>query len=477
MGKSQYYGEKHPHPIDEKRVMVFTIKSQEPNGNYYVRIKREVKGKGRYFQQSLKTMNKAVAFEKAGVLYLKLRGSEATGASYENRTFGITYSQFLRDLSVSKERRKRFNGVFRRYFSVFFKEVELSQITTAQFNNYLRWRSNYWNNQENLDRIEDERAAGIPTYHYSSVPTETTLNSEKQMMKQFLFWCEAQRYIRVVPSLKVKPSLLEGVNTSKERRKSKALTPTMERKVEFELRSYCLGELQNHFIRDFTRLRLYYFVYWARHSLIRPSTELTHLKWSDVELVKSRRHKGKTLGLIRVRNAKGGKERMTAMPYGQVPLIFRWKELSDSFNRLNPDVSFGAPNDFVFPSYKGGDVLCETHLIGRLLRRRLALKGLDKTEEGKTITMYSIARHTAITRRIEKSNWDVGRIATAAGTSIQQISSAYYESFIRQNPDRYAMTFRNGVPYLSEKKEEEIRGGVERWEEFLEGYEESGIGE
>jgi hypothetical protein len=99
---------------------------------------------------------------------------------------------------------------------------------------------------------------------------------------------------------------------------------------------------------------------------------------------------------------------------------------------------------------------------------------LDKDQEGRTITLYSVARHTAITRRIERSNWDVGRVATAAGTSIQQISTSYYEAFIRQNPDRWAMTFKKGVPYLSEKKQDEIDRGVERWEKMMEGFDEIG---
>ena len=63
MSGSQYYGAKEKHPIDPKRVMLFTIADQEPMANWYVRIKREVKGKGRYFQQSLKTTSLPVAME------------------------------------------------------------------------------------------------------------------------------------------------------------------------------------------------------------------------------------------------------------------------------------------------------------------------------------------------------------------------------------------------------------------------------
>ena len=474
MSGSQYYGAKEKHPIDPKRVMLFTIADQEPMANWYVRIRREVKGKGRYFQQSLKTTSLPVAMEKAKKLYLDLLETERKGDSFETRRFNATFNAFLRDLAVSPQRRTRFTGVFRRYFSVFFKDVELSQITTAQFNNYLRWRSNYWNTPEAEERRLQDIEAGIPTYHTSKRPTERTLNSEKQMLRQFLFWCEEKRYIQVVPSMKVRPSLLQGVNTSKERRKSKALDEELEGKIERSLRRYCLGDLEGHFIRDFSKMRLYYFTYWARHTLIRPSTELTHLRWRDIEIINSKQHEGKKLALIRVLNAKGGKERMAVMPYGQVPLIIRWRELTEGFNRLHPDVEFGLPHHYVFPSYKGGDVLCETHLIGRLFRRHLASVGLDKDQEGRTITLYSVARHTAITRRIERSNWDVGRVAASAGTSIQQISTSYYEAFIRQNPDRWAMTFKKGVPYLSEKKQEEIDRGVERWEKMLEGFDEIG---
>ena len=148
--------------------------------------------------------------------------------------------------------------------------------------------------------LEAERAAGHRTYHISLVPRESTLKSERQVMKQFLYWCLEMNYISQVPPLKTKISGLVGVKSSKSRSKSKALNEKMEAQIERELRAYCLVPLEDspNWLRTFARMRLYYFTYFARHTLIRPNTELTHVKWSDIEVMKSQKHKGKQLALI-----------------------------------------------------------------------------------------------------------------------------------------------------------------------------------
>ena len=75
--------------------------------------------------------------------------------------------------------------------------------------------------------------------------------------------------------------------------------------------------------------------------------------------------------------------------------------------------------------------------------------------------MYSIARHTSITRRIEDSGWSVGQVATLAGTSIKQISTFYYEAFVNQNTDRWANTYRDGDGKIEDVKVRRIQEALE----------------
>ena len=58
-------------------------------------------------------------------------------------------------------------------------------------------------------------------------------------------------------------------------------------------------------------------------------------------------------------------------------------------------------------------------------------------------------------------------MATAAGTSIKQISSFYYEAFVSANPDRWAVTFKSGVPVLSDKKNQEVDDELAKWEAMV----------
>tara|TARA_R110002110_G_scaffold352284_2_gene562336 strand:+ start:51 stop:1448 length:1398 start_codon:yes stop_codon:yes gene_type:complete len=459
---SDYYETTERLKIDSKRVMIFTLKSSATKV-WYVRIRRK-HGTG-YFQKSLKTTSRDSARESAKKLYMEMWNTESKGVKFVDSRFNDLFRDFLEHSQLGKHRFIRARGVYNRYFSEFFGSTPISQIDTKMFNEYLRWRCEYWTEKEKSGFLEDEQLSGKPTFHYAKIPSETTLKSERQIFKQFLYYCAENRYIDTVPHLKSNLSKVRGVKYRSERQKAKALTKSQEERIERLLRKYCLtdGQKDKNWIRQFGRARLYYFIYLCKHTLIRPSTEATALKWRDIEIKPSRKFTRPDgtpypLALINVRESKTGKPRMTVMPYGQVPLITRWRQMSKEWG-------FGLPEDYVFPNHKGSRI--ESHLIGRLLRDKLALWGEHRTEDGKVVTLYSLARHTAITRRIERSDWDVGQVATAAGTSIKQISSFYYEAFVSANPDRWAVTFKSGVPVLSDKKNQEVDDELAKWEAMV----------
>ena len=464
---AKYYDQEIRLDIDRQRVLIFTLKGAKKQ-NWYVRILKK-EGKG-YFQKSLKTNDKSIAKERAIKLYMEMWNTEEKGVEFVDGKFSPLFREFIENNSMGAGRLKRTKSVFGRYFQAFFGDMPISQIDGKCFNEYLRWRVDYWSRAEAEGIPEDSHHQGMPLYHYALVPSLNSLKSERQLLKQFLFYCAENRYIERVPHLKTNFKQVKGLKYREERRRAKALPQDLEGKIERALRKFCLthGQKDKNVMRAFGRARLYYFIYICKHTLIRPSTEATGLRWKDITIENSRKHKGLKLAMINVIESKTGKPRMCVMPYGQIKLLTEWRA-------YNVAVGMGKPNDWVFPKWsKDGDgsVRIETHIIGRLLRNKLFLWNLHRTEDGKVVTLYSLARHTGITRRIEKSNWDVGQVATAAGTSIQQISKFYYEAFVNQNPDRWAITFRSGVPTIEEKKRAKIKDAVEEWENTISSFSE-----
>ena len=459
-----YYEQIIPLSIAPKRAQLFTLKSSKRKF-WYIRILK--KDKSGYFQKSLRTDVYDVAVSKAEEIYLEMWNSESRGLRFTDRKFNPLFLEFMEQYDFAEKRLIRVRGVFLRYFKPFFKNIRISRIDGKLFKDYLRWRVNYWQNAEIDGSLKDEISSGKGIYNIAKIPRESTLKSERQILKQFLFYCAENHYIENIPSLKSSfksiSGLREEMNYRGERIRSKSLSVDMERKIEIRLRRYSLieGEKIKNRLKRFGRARLYYFIYICRHTLIRPSVEATSLLWSDLTIAPSKRHEGLEVAMLHVRNGKGGRPRYCVMPYGQIPLITRWRLLTRELS----DGRLGNENDFVFPKWDGTQA--EATQIGRLLGVKLNDFGLKRDEQGKSISMYSVVRHTGISRRIVRSGWDVGQVATAAGTSISQISKYYYSEFIEQDPDRWAMTFKNGIPVLTEKKIKKINAEVRKWENLL----------
>lgn len=448
----QYYDEQHRLDLDRKRILVFTLKDAKKK-NYYVRIRKQ-NGKG-YFQRSLKTDKLDVAETRAKKLYMEMWNVEDKGLEFKDACFSDTFPDFIKYSGLSTHRQTRARGLFNRYWSPYFRNIQIHKIDTKMYQEFLEWRINYW---ENVD-LKELQAAGDKVYHIKKIPTETTLKSEKQLFKQFLYWCDTKRLIKVVPSLRINFKALLGDKFTDKRQKSKALTRSQERRIQNKLRQYALtdGQKDKNKMRAYGRARLYYFINWARHTLIRPSTELTGLKWFDVEIMPSKLEENRKIALLNVRESKTGEPRYAVMPYGQMHFVSDWHKISKANG-------FGKPNDYVFPAWESGETRVQSHILGRLLRDKLKLWGEHLEDEtSKVITLYSLARHTGITRRIE-GGWQVGQVATAAGSSVKQISMFYYQEFVKQNPDRWANTFKDGKVKIDDERQRKINEAISKME-------------
>jgi hypothetical protein len=460
--ETSYYETIHRLDIDSQRLIIFTLKSSKKK-TWYARIRRK-NGSG-YFQRSLKTTNEAEARIAARKLYLDMYSIEERGLKYIGSKFSDAFREFINSGTMPPGRIDRAVSVFTRYFSPYFRNIEIHLIDTASFKRYLEWRVDFWARKTD-EEIAEMRARGDRVYNTAKKPRETTLKSERQLMKQFLYWAEEKGFIEHVPSLKVSFKTLLGSKTQETRLRSKAVSRKQARRIERLLRKYCLtdGAKDPNPLRRFSKARLYFFIYWSKHTLIRPSTELSALKWGDVDLRDSQKEDGQKLALINVTESKTGKPRVCVMPYGQVRLITRWHKICREADGLHRH-GFGRPHDYVFPAWDGSRL--QPTKLGRLLSQKLRLWGEHLNDEtSKVITLYSLARHTGITNRIE-NGWSVGQVATAAGTSIKQISSFYYEAFVKADPDKWANTFSSQPVRIGRDNLNEIKSGVAEMEEFF----------
>ena len=113
--ETSYYERTYRLPLDERRIMLFTIRNS-PTKNWYVRIRKN-KGSG-YFQRSLKTDNLEVAKDKATKIYMEMWGVEEKGIEYSDACFSDTFKVFIDEAAFSKARKIRCRGVFKVFQSI-----------------------------------------------------------------------------------------------------------------------------------------------------------------------------------------------------------------------------------------------------------------------------------------------------------------------------------------------------------------------
>jgi len=466
------YDKKKPLDIDPERVMIFTL-STGTKRNWYVRIRR-AEGKG-YYQKSLRTEDESLATERAHKIYLDLWSAESKGVKYVDKKFSPLFSQFIVEEGFSQARLKRIKSIYERYFFPFFGHIEVNRIDSRLYGEFVQWRCNYWREMRESGKLDEERKQNNQLANIVETPSVKTLISERQVMKQFLRWACDKRIIDSVPPFKVDFGKHSNGAFRADRQRAKAVPDKHDKLIEKKLYQYCVKDSlhEKNWIRRYGRQRLFYFIYICRHALIRPSTEATNIKWRDVDIQESEKYKdeGLQLAIILVTEAKTKKPRTVVLPYHFVRLLLEWRDILVSYDLYDPD-------GYLFPKHSGAFEKSHVPQMGRLLKERLIdwnlhrLRedlGSDRSEDRRHITMYSLVRHTGITKRIEESKWDVGTVAQMAGTSIFQISSFYHESFIKQDPDRYAYTLgKDGkTPILRDKTKEYLRNRLEVFEDEL----------
>ncbi len=463
-----YYDRTERAYFDPERVQLFTLKTSVKK-YWYVRIKRR-EGTG-YFQTSLKTESLDIAMDAARSLWIKMQQAEEQGLAFQDARFSATFRSFLTKQVFSPSRRSRIESVFNRYFSEYFKDKPVSYIDGAMWADYLVWRTNYWSQPETLKRVQEEQArqGRRAVFNYVETPSSATLKGERQILKQFLLWCEGRNIIKRAPRLPWNFKGIADVRFNDQRLRGKALTDTMAKKIHKRLKKWCLEDnmQENLKARKFGRFRLYYFLHICQYALIRPTTEATSLLWDDVEWTRSQRFPDLRIAAIDIKAqySKTGEARTAILPYRQYTLLTEWRDISRSFgvgenyHHIFPKIQYPQGK---FPELSEG---ADSAVMGRMFKKKLDEWNLRLDEEGKKITMYRYVRHTGITRRIAHSKWDIGAVATAAGVSAFELSRTYYKEFAKQNPDRFANTSpKGGRPRLDAEEKRDMKSAVALFE-------------
>lgn len=417
--------------------LIYQLSSTATPRSWYIRIKREGTG---YHQESLKTTNKVTALEKAQEVWFKFKNSERRGTTYGKSDFNHLFQRFLDEYTWSSSRYTRVSHIYKRYFSDFFSKYDIEDIDNKVWKEYLSWRLLYWHRKEDAG----ERIPG----HVKKKPAQSTIRSERQAFVQFLKWCAMNHLLSVVPEISVRldEGTLKRITTKRTR--GLPMTDSQYARALILLRNWAIkNNDESHWIRAFSRKRIFYFILINTSCLLRMGTEATMLKWSDLKIVDSKTRPGIKVALWTISSGKmGGREQPAVSTYRGLLHILRWRKICERYG-------FGKDTDFVFPNYDGERV--PTFYLNKLLVKKLQEWNITTTPVGTRITLYSF-RATAISRRIRKSKWDIAKIAAAANTSIATISKHYAREWVEQNPDRLADTSPSDKLYLGAAEAEEI---------------------
>jgi hypothetical protein len=427
---------------DPERVAIY--KRADKGDRWYVRIKLE-QGKKRYTRKSLQTSDLSEAKRRAHALWREIITAEDRGVVYGDTNFSTLFARFIQSHDWKQERLDRIQHVFTRYFSEYFGTMSVKHLQKDQYVSYLRWRWDYWELQEKAGRP-------LPYSHGKKAkhPSNSTLRSERQILVQFLKWCEAERIISDRPVLEWDFSKLR-IPVRKEKNRGIAIEQSQYRSIIGRMRHYSGIETwkRSMLLGDdpmaafeseratvvWARLRLYYFVLLTGHALLRQGTEATRLRWRNVRHKVSR--EGRHYAELWVREGKKGERDYPALvPAGNAYKQFlEWASIAKSFGCLEDD-------HHIFGSLDGEEA--PAHYIGRLHSRFLKAEG-HQYHEGQPdtrITLYSY-RHTAISRRITEWRWDPLRVAEAANTSLMTISKSYAHDWKRARADSYVNPFEH----------------------------------
>jgi len=451
----------------DPRAVLFRLPASKVNRRYWhfrYRLKRQKK----YYQVSTKEVSFEKAVDVARKIWRDILDTEEHNIDFGNRSFPYIVKQFLKENSFNQNRSIRIKHTLEKYLLDFWNGYNIDDINHKEWVKYLKWRLNYYMH------LTDKQVRHLGA---TKIIAKTTLDHERQLLVQILRWCARNNWLKSVPMLGYeyqKYNLPPRIRYEKTR--GKAIDDRLFKEILAKLFHYAFwdrielakqrkcsvwditrsdaeewvrnnGELLKKLAktdthksfphdknRNFARKRVYAAVICCFNTLLRPTREMSSLKWRDVRIERSRTNP--ELQIVIIKCARGKKGPRTAIgTYRYVKHILRWRQICYEYG-------FGNDDDFIFPRWNGEEMPFSE--LGRTFSLFLRNNGLNQNITGERITLYSV-RNTAISSRIKNSSWDLLRLSEAADTSIMTISKSYASDIKERNADKYANTFHGDI--------------------------------
>lgn len=228
---------------------------------------------------ALTRWNKDTAFAEAGL-------------SVKRKKFNAIADEFIEEIEFAVARgekepyhKRQFPPIVRRYFVGFFGKFKFTAITTADIEDYWRWRINYWTTGEGskdayvrYDRtINGRTTKNIKRPVKEGVPSNSTLSKEALLLKQLFVFGQRRGYTLEIPQVRVLKSLKRRITDKPGFTLEKFQhleSVSIKRVQEYE-------DQKNYERLYYDRLKLHCYCMIAGYTGMRP-TELKNLSWGDI---------------------------------------------------------------------------------------------------------------------------------------------------------------------------------------------------
>ena len=413
------YSEKHE--LRDGRVLIY----KKENSPFY-QVRLSIIDRPGYIVRSTKRKQLAEAYSYAEKLYDDLSHKARNGIEIFPHTFETIWKRwnaYHREM-ISEHRLRYITGTYNRYFSEYFADLPIEQLTQAKIGDYWQWRINYWSSvagQLKIETAQNTRATNKRPYkqklgNVAKIPSQKTLQMEQSVLRQIMRWSHSHGLINRLPEINVPKTAGKSTNSRRP-----AFTLDEWQMLYRYLREYVAVPKRNdmkgkgpnsHHI--FHRQLFRRYILFMGVSGLRPN-EARQLRWRDVHFKSD--NDGNEYILLKISESTKTGARDC------VPLEPAKSYLEDikSFSQHTE------PDDLIFCDKEGRAI----ENFGKTFQTVLDEIGIRKDGYGKPRTIYSL-RHTYATFVLLRGHGDVELLAQNMGTSPQQIFNHYRHITVQQ---------------------------------------------
>jgi integrase len=415
------------HKLRDGNIMLYTrVDTKKPV--WHVRIKKPGSYSTvsqRYITQSMKTTNLAEASAEAEEIYDDLRYKARNNIPLDVFSLQQMYDKYMSTVApqLSKVRRETIRKSFERFYLPFMGSTKVDEIKPQLLTRYWQWRMDYWTTGVGSK-------TGLPTV--GSVPKKSTLDLERQSLKQVMKWACEQNYIQKEPVI-ASPHVKEVAGEEDEftpaftwsewTKLTNYFTSTYLPKKSEDIKKFWARNPKLNSGHLYGRYMLVAFMRIGVYSGLRPQ-ELLALKWKHVEYYT---YNGE-------QHVKFNVPKVKTKPRTNICLPRCIEFLED----LKKRSKYIGNDDYLINTEKEGKKAPSQRkkLIGVLTKMDMLTDKL-----GNSFKPYSV-RHTYVTARLLYSPAGVDDIASNIGTSREMIEAHYNHVLAEQQTEIHTQTNR-----------------------------------